>query len=1168
MDYSEILTPETSGIVSASAGTGKTWLLVSRILRLLLAGRAPGSILAITFTNKAADEMRERLMTRLLQWSTAPADELDGHLRQIGIVGTAPRRRAAAQLYETLLYASEPVQMTTFHAFCQQMLRLFPLQAGVPLNFQIAEHVEELHDRAMDELFAQAARQSGGDFTRALDTLFALCNGIENTRQALKAFLAHRNDWLAFTRGGGGLEAFRDDGADEAGELKTLWRAGIRKRAAQYADALLRSDTKTNRSRGETLQTLAARTTLDDEAFDGLYHCFFTKDHKPRAVPGKNSPDWFVEALNSLDYDGLAGAVRAARERLLQHRNERLRVAWHHAGDRLCRIYRDLKRENGLLDFDDLEWEGSQLLLHGELHMQYRLGSKIEHLLVDEFQDTNPGQWQLLQPLLDEIVSQGGGSVFIVGDVKQSIYGFRRADPELQRAAARWLKEKCPGSLHLRMNTSRRSAQPLMDCVNRVFSAEPDAKQPLPDDSQTHNNAPSPRPANTAQPVPDDFQAHDTLRDIAGGVRLLGLREPGEKPSCNWRNPLHEPRPASQAASGREAAQVAAAIRQLAANGLPVEDGGRQRPLQYGDIIILARQTTHFGEFLQALRTEGVPSVSAHEQNFLTSLEAADIIALLEFLQNPRRDDALAVVLRSPIYSLSDEQLWQIARTPGDCWQRKLAQLAEENAEDAAAPQWRAIERQLASWITLRGQLPPHDLLDRIYGEAGLAQRYRRAVPEPESERVGDHLNALLEYALDFDSGRYPDTERFLHNLKTLRRLGGRRAATHAPTDSGCVRLMTIHGAKGLEAPVVFLADCAPTKRNKDTYQPLVQWPPGAGKPDQFALLPAKAGRGGALHSLVEQREQRERREDANLLYVALTRAKQYLFVSGSGKPGGNHWYARISDAIGEDGLLGDDALARTGKAPKPPAARAKDGKPAPLQTPSPHTKDGEPASPQPPTAHTKDGEPMMPQPPTAHTVDDEPAPQPPTSRLEGDKPPTAPRIAAARSPSQTATHAAATFSSDEDGARRGQIIHRALQLLNTSDFADSGALCDRLSQEYGADGESLAAWVREAWNLVRQPHLADLFTDTLYQRVHNEMPLLYRDGGEQVFGTLDRLCVGKDSAWLVDYKTHRNGDAETLGERYRGQMLCYRDGVKKLFPNRKLRTSLLLTANGQLHDY
>lgn len=1151
MENSDILTPETSGIVSASAGTGKTWLLVSRILRLLLDGRAPGSILAITFTNKAADEMRERLMTRLLQWSTAPADELDGHLREIGIAKPASRRRAAAQLYETLLYASEPVQMTTFHAFCQQMLRLCPLHAGVPLNFQIAEHVEELHDRAMDELFAQAARQTGDDFTRALDALFALCNGIENTRSALKAFLARRNDWLALMRDGGELEPFRDDGEDEAGELRDFWQAGIRKRAAQYAEALLRGDTKTNRSLGETLQALAARETLDDEAFDGLYYCFFTKDHKPRTVLRKNSPDWFVDALASLDYDGLADAVRAARERLLERRNERLRVAWHHAGARLCRIYDDLKRENGLLDFDDLEWEGGQLLLHGELHLQYRLGGKIEHILVDEFQDTNPGQWQLLKPLLEEIVSQGGGSVFIVGDVKQSIYGFRRADPELQRTAARWLEQKCPGSLHLQRNTSRRSAQALMKCVNRVFSAAPDAEQPVSDNSGAHDNAPASRPAGDAQPVPDDFQAHDTLRDIAGGVRLLGLHEPAKTPSLEWRNPLHEPHPASQAASGQEAAQVAGAIRQLIASGLPIEDGGQQRPLQYGDVIVLARQATHFGEFMQALRTEGIPSVSAHEQNFLTSLEAADLIALLEFLQNPRRDDALAVVLRSPIYSLSDEQLWQIARTPGDCWRRKLARLAE----DDHASQWRAIERQLAAWIDLRGQLPPHDLLDRIVHEAGLVHRYQLAVPEPERERVGGNLNALLEYALDFDSGRYPDTERFLHNLKTLRRLGGQRAATHAPSDSGCVRLMTIHGAKGLEAPVVFLADCAPKKRNRDTYQALVQWPPGADKPDQFALLPAKAGRGGALHSLVEQRERRERREDVNLLYVALTRAKQYLFVSGSGKAGGHHWYARISDAIGDSGLLGDDALARTGKTPAAPAARTKGGKPAP----------------QPRTARIKGDKPTPPSPAT-RAKGGEPTPQPPTPRLEDDEPalqspPEAPRIAAAKSPSQTATHAAA-FSSDEDGAQRGQIIHRALQLLNTLEFADAGALRDRLSEEYDADGESLAAWVREAWDLVRQPHLADLFSDALYQRVHNEMPLLYRDGGEQVFGTLDRLCVGKDSAWLVDYKTHRNGDPETLGKRYRGQMLCYRDGVRKLFPNRTLRTSLLLTASGQLHDY
>ena len=1087
MDTLEILTPDASGIVSASAGTGKTWLLVSRILRLLLEGRPPGSILAITFTNKAADEMRERLMARLLQWSTASVDELHGHLREIGIEETAPRHRLAARLYETLLYASEPVQITTFHAFCQQILRLFPLQTGAPLNFQVTENIEELHARAIDELFAQATRQPDSDFSRALDALFTLCNGVENARGALKAFLTHRNDWRAM-HGDGELEAFQDTG--DEGELKKFWQEDMRLRIRQYAEALVRHDVKIRSVPVEQLHESAACETLDAKAFERLHACFFTKKNKPRAVLKKNSPEGFVEALMSLDYDGLVKTIEDTRDRLLQRRNELLNTAWRHAGEHLCGIYRDLKRENGLLDFDDLEWEGGKLLSN-EQQLQYRLGSKIEHLLVDEFQDTNPSQWQLLRPLLEEIVSQETGSVFIVGDVKQSIYGFRRADPELQQAAADWLGENCPGSLHPKMNTSRRSAQAIMDCVNRVFG-EPEQK------------------------APTGFRTHDTMRTTGGGVRVLDLHESETPPATAWRNPLREPRSSSRGASAEEAESVAQTIARLVKNRLPIEEDGRQRPFQYRDAIVLARQTTRFGTFLQALRTAGIPSVSTREQNFLTSLEVADWIALLEFLQNPRRDDALAEVLRSPIYSLTDEQLWQIARAPGDCWQSKLVSLGR----DDKTSWWRRIDRQLTSWIELHGQLPPHDLLDRIYHEANLVQRYRQAVPAQERGRVGDNLDALLEFALDFESGRYPDAGRFLQNLKDLKRLAGNKADTRTPADSDCVRLMSIHGAKGLESPVVFLVDCASGPKDKDTYQTLVDWLPADEKPRQYVLLPVKDQRSSALHDLVERRKQREQREAVNLLYVALTRAKQYLFVSGSGKADGDHWYRKIRDAVGKDGLLGDDALTCTGDHLEQPDAPAKDDGKAPLQLSTT---------------------------PTA---------------------PTAPRIATAKNPSRIAASGGGGGTSDEDGALRGQMIHRALELLNISDFADADALHERLSEEYDEAGESLAAWAQEAWDLVRRPQLAELFTDTLYQQVHNEMPLLYRHNGEQIFGTLDRLCVAENSAWLVDYKTHRTGDPEALGEHYREQMLCYRDGVTKLFPGRKLRTSLLLTANGQLYDY
>ena len=1112
-DVLAILAPAASGVVSASAGTGKTWLLVSRMLRLLLDGSTPASILAITFTNKAADEMRERLMARLLQWSEAGGDELRASLGEIGVRDAENHRARAANLYETLLYAPETVQITTFHAFCQQILRLFPMQTDAPLNFQVAEALEgPLRVQAVDELFRRAA-QDDDDCARALDTLFDLCNGVENARIALDEFLRHRNDWQAYIRGGGEKPRLTDGDGDGDELLGQFWSEGLRERIARYAELIAKHKTKTNPRKAGQLRALAAHATLDRETFGELRLCFFRADGEARSEPsgqplikalGREDATWVGDA-----HHALVDAIREAREQLLQRDNERLNAAWYRAGERLCEIYANLKRDGGLLDFDDLEFMGEQLLRDG-CDPQERLANRIEHVLIDEFQDTNPTQWLLLRPLLDEIVSRAGGSLFIVGDVKQSIYGFRRADPELQQTAADWLRRKRPDGLHPTMNKSRRSARAVITFINRVFGGGAP-----PQDAATQDAA-----------TPVGFAAHDTFCETEGGVRVFELHEAQKTPEQSWRDPLREPRAEAQSAPRAEAEQIADTILRLQKNRLPIEEDGEVRPFRWRDAMILARQTTHYPVFLQALRVAGVPSVSAREQNFLTSLEASDLIALLEFLRDPYRDDALAQVLRSPIYSLDDDRLLALARAPGTCWRARLAGLAASCDRDREA--WRRIARQLQQWEEWYDRLPPHDLLDRIYHEADLVRRYRASVPEQERDRVHRNLDSFLEYTLDFDSGRYPGGARLSAHLQNARRLAGGRADAAAADDGDCVRLMSIHGAKGLEAPVVFLVDCAFRRSHKETYRALVNWPPARTEPCDVVLLPVAGERGRVLRELAAERKRREQREDANLLYVGLTRAKQYLFVSANGKADKTNWYQRLRAAIGDNGLLGADAVAHTDArvraAPDADADAAQEAQ-----------------------------ETAVPATPIAATV-------------------AAPRIASERNPSRmvrSGDFAGARVHSPghKDGALRGEVIHRALELLNTRACDDFDALRRRLAAEHRAADGDLVAWAREAWDLVREPRLSELFDDELYQRVFNEMPLLYRRGDERIFGTLDRLCVGADAVWLVDYKTHRRYDPKKLIEDHREQMSCYRDGVAGLYPGRKLRVSLLMTVDGQLCD-
>lgn len=1111
--------PAGNASVHASAGTGKTWLLVTRILRLLLAGARPDSILAVTFTRKAAGEMEQRIMERLEGLMRADPEQLDDMLNSGGVVPDPASRSRARQLYEEFLFNPWRLRATTFHAFCQELLQRFPLEAGIMPGFEILETTGLTEQTARDALLAETAIQPAGDLARTLATLVEGCNGLSNAETALRSFLARRSDWWAYTQGERDADGFacRKLAAflhiePDRDPLAGFPSADLRARLAEFADLLGRNNTPTNQVHAHSLSEALAGPADAAALLAAISPVFLTDKGAPRARRASKVQQQRLgadgEARFLALHDALSDELMAQHEACARHRSYRTTVAWYTAGIRLLDHFQRIKREQRVLDFADLEWLACELLNRSEhaSWVQYKLDARIDHLLVDEFQDTNPTQWRLLLPLLQELAAGDDGrsrSVFLVGDRKQSIYSFRRADPALLGTASEWLETHLQGRRYP-LDASRRSARAIMACVNAVFGQSP------------------------LDALLTGFRAHTThLEDRYGHVELLPLqsatdnRGPAEPVPGGLRNPLAEPRTvAEDVRYAEEGRQLAQRIQQLIDDRTPVVADDRVRPLDYGDIMILLRQRTHAGVYEDALRSAGIPYLSASKGLLLENLEVRDLVALLNILIAPFDNLALAQVLRAPLFGLTSEQLLPLAGGDAGHWYAQLAQLA-----GAGQAPYASVHGLLEHWRTLAGQVPVHDLLDRIFHEGEVVQRYEAAFPGALQPRVRASLTRFIELALEIDHGRYPSLPRFLDQLNRLRGSDQDQPDESTPDDAGGarVRLLTIHGAKGLEAPVVFLADAAASPRSKDAYTALLEQADDSGRPTLFTLAATRAAMDTATRTLLERHDADKRAEDANLLYVALTRARQYLFISGSQPDRGyaGSWYELISNALQD----------------------------------WPRTPDGQP--------HCTTGAPAVPGPHEAAQAVDIEVDARLAQRLRVV--PATTRIA----PSLQ-THAAAGTAGDPDGRERGIAIHTLLDHLTRPRRPAEADLRPRLAnllQREANDAEFLLWW-QHALDVLHDARLAELFDPDRFRQAWNEVPVAYFDGSRLVHGVIDRLVIGAGTVTLVDYKTHAHATADTLAglaEGYREQLRCYAEAARRLWPQYRLRTCLLFTACREL---
>ena len=1171
MDNRIALDPERSVVVEACAGSGKTWLLVSRIVRLLLAGVQPGEILAITFTRKAAQEMQARLNEWLHLLAVEDDDGVREFLRERAIADIDAAMLAKARsLYRDALLAQPAVTISTFHGWFMQLIQRAPLNAGVPVGMQLLERTAAMHDEAWQAFADSLAAAPEGQTARHMQQLFARY-GLHSTRTLLENFVHKRAEWWAYTQGKSAawaVEQLQEELGVEDIEFDPLEDWGMCGNSEELLFAFTRqlafNGTPAQQKNAGEMER-AWTDNAESERFDAMWPLLFTQQDAPRKLNATRKQD---EAVFAATLQNLQASLRAAQEEMTEIEALRMNRAALHCGAELLAHFQRLKLEQQQIDFTDLEWSVCRLLSDGDHaeYMQHKLDSRYRHVLLDEFQDTNPLQWQILQSWFSASAAvDTRPAVFVVGDPKQSIYRFRRADARLFGEVNRYLQSHFDAH-HLTQNETRRNAPAVLEAVNGVFSSHPDGFVDFEEHVAHHRDLPG-----SVEVLPLAQRTEDREQKTEGTRQETEI----ESNAIELRNPLLMPRAERQGdARMLEAGQFAAHVAHIVANRHVLE-GGKLRAAEYRDIMVLVRKRTHLRVYEHALRSHGIPFLTSRRGGLLDTLEAEDMEALLTFLITPFSDLDLACTLRSPIFSCSDDDLMRIhtARvfpeqlrghapsccvkeaglhsqsreglpteqealkrqllnegvgradpvawattatlrsegpgagvdepcdvplTPDNWWQR-LNHVVENGGGSIALQR---AHRLLQGWMLLADKLPVHDLLDRIYFESDLMHRYASALPAELGVTVRANLQAFMEIALNVDAGRYPSLPRFLDELRELRRAENESPDEGRTGEAGnALRIYTVHEAKGLEAPIVWLLDANDAQSRAESYGVLLDWQPSEARPAHFSLYGDKAGRGSARARYFEAEEAYARRENMNLLYVAMTRAKQVLIASGNGALTEGSWYDRIAKA--EDRMLGGFAASSDCRAA---ATKLLSSDLCPSRNNLGHSP------------LVVRGRPLRSQ---SSVVDE---------RL------TLPLPAGRRKPSLT------------EQQLKGIWLHGLLQHLAPTLLAVSPKT-EVLQRKLNIPQGQMPQLLQRVRHILSSPELARFFDVRHCLAASNEISYVNAAGELR---RIDRLVEFEHEVWVLDYKTG------TESESHAAQLREYRSAMQTIYPGKTIRCGLI----------
>ncbi|WP_228385105.1 exodeoxyribonuclease V subunit beta [Polynucleobacter wuianus] len=941
--YSEKLAcdPQRSVIVSACAGSGKTWLLVARMVRLLLDDVKPQEILALTFTRKAAQEMRDRLYGLLEQFSKSDDDSLMKELTARGMESEQAKQSLtrARALYEQVLANPQPIVIDTFHGWFGRLLGAAPVSLGIQPGFMLREDAKRLQEECLDDWW--------GDLTPELKTHYDVLLkhlGSHETQKLLmgrSSLFKQRGAWTFFAKeckqtGISPIERLKQtlQKLNLPNPLLAQWNAPNALVDLEFLErCFANSSANDQKLLPSLLPAIACKRRGGDvmEITTTLQNVFLTKD----PVKYRAGNDSALSVLQTfLTNEGMVDRIaehiaikqtwgRAFEDFLLwQAEQDVLAIndAWFALNQSMMAHANAAKENMRVRDFDDLEIGVSMLMgdSANAAYLQSRLDAKYKQILVDEFQDTNPLQWQILRAWLAGY-SEGDEKpkVFIVGDPKQSIYRFRRADPRLFVSARQFLHQNL-GAAYIEQDKTRRNAGQINKAVNKIFKGE----QIPPEYPYTKQETLWTSPA-------DHMPAESYAKE--GEIYLLPLIPYAEKQEKVREGSAFDKAIADSSETvsvvqrQQEGELVARLIKEIiATRKVADKEGGKEiwREARASDFLLLVKRRKFLPQYERALREADLAYESSRLGGLLNTLEIDDLIALLTVLVTPRHDLPLAQVLRSPIFGFSEKQMQQlaVAMTSGQyrSWWDAL-----QNSQDAGL---QVAARYLKHWHLLGERLPVHDLLDRIYQEGDVRVKYAAVCQEIDRPQVLANLDAFLEVALNQDGGQYPSLSRFIQEINAKRRGDDDETPDEGDVDAASddnlvdvdeesemseedrhkrVRLMTIHGAKGLESPFVIMLDANNTDTNVDHSGVLIDWSPEEEGPSHLSLFTSKTLTSPRVEINEEERRIGEN-ENWNLLYVAMTRARQGLWISGDAQkptkanPDGldkASWYGKASAA-------------------------------------------------------------------------------------------------------------------------------------------------------------------------------------------------------------------------------------------------------------------------------
>jgi ATP-dependent helicase/nuclease subunit A len=1105
--------PRASAFVAANAGSGKTSTLVQRVTRLLLTGADPGAILCVTYTKAGAAEMQRRLFAQLGAWAVTDSETLRAKLAEIDEAGRDISKARA--LFARALETPGGLKIQTLHAFCEKLLRRFPLEAGVSPSFKVMDDQESdrisLGAREAVAELAQRDPAVGGAYRRfSVELDYASFNDMFDDFAARRtAIAAYASEW-ELRPGRVPADVWRRCGFPKVGSAAAVEKeamARIRwRRWREVAAVLAQSDKVTDQKLGAAMSALS-----ETSRFAEVWALFATADGQPRMRLVTRSIDAATQAwLTQEQARHEESRARLAAATIAENTVDVLVLAIAYA-----RLYQEAKDARGALDFGDLVTRALELLtLRADATwVLYKLDSGIEHVLLDEAQDTSPEQWEILGALTAEFFhDETGGphrrTVFAVGDEKQSIFSFQGARPERLAAEAQAFEAKAKEArmsfANAKLLASWRSRPEILAFVDQVF-ADKEAAGGLT------------APGTTLLRL-----EHKALRGAGGSIELW----PEEEAEAGEEGDPLAPVDAEPARSANKllAARIAGAIRSMVARGDMVGEGAADtpRPCRYGDFLILVRRRgVLFDEIIRSLKGAGVPLAGADRLKLSEHGVFADLVALAAFACFPADDLTLAALLRSPFCDIDESGLYDLAHARSGALWAELAARAGERPSWGEAAEFLGWAREAAMRST------PFAFYGAALGRLdGAGRSMRQRILTRLGGEAQEAVDGFLAQCLAGEGAGRRDLESFLdwmaaNDIEIKREQVDGRGADE-------VRVMTVHGAKGLEAPIVILPDT--TSRVRARGGPLLDADGGG-----FLWAPRQVEDCEASARARETRDKAVEHEVARLLYVGLTRARDRLIVCGThlgkghDKRSEQSWYDYVRRAM--DALeTRDFPLAGAGER----TGRRFGADPAPLTIVRAAATAAQPlpawtrglAPPDPPA-------PRLASPSRIADLDTGPAPSP---------------LAEARGLGRY---------------RRGELIHRLLQLLPDLPATAREAAARRLlAREPGLDEVQREEMAAAALTVLADPRFAAVFGPGSRAEVPLVGGATTLPGGVAISGRVDRLVVEDGRVLVVDFKTNRPAPPriEDADPSYVLQMAIYAAVLAEVFPGRAIEAALVWT--------